>query len=190
MNGETSLAAGRWRIDFARGGDRLAHAISWCPLDGEPLLFVSSREGAGDENWPSSPPLQELHVERRSDDLTVALLVGMAGSSHWSLVVEAHARAERLVFEAACRVHTAPERLGSTYELGAACTCIAVEDASALRIAASSEAWRIESESVGDLPQAELLLDAQGRCLTLSPALARPKHAHTIRWRYWLALSE
>lgn len=182
---ETILSAARWQVVFRRDGDRFAHEIRWLAASGEAHVLLASQEGAAQDDWPPSPPLQELHLERRSDDLTVALLVGMAGSSHWSLVVEAYAREERLVFEAACRVHGAPNLLGSRYRAGAGTTMATQTAGQVLRLEGAGETWRLESESLEDSTCAALNCD-QGGDLAFSPELREVKRPQTFRWRYTL----
>jgi hypothetical protein len=184
VNGDSWLEAGRWHVAFVRHGDRFGHEISWRCADGVLHVLGTSLEGAGDEDWPASPPLQELHFERRSADLSVALLVGMAGSSHWSLVVEAHAARECLVFEAACRVHGTPGLLGSRYRLGAGQVTGVPECESALRVVDQGEAWRVSSETLGEAERSPLAFDEATRCLQLAPAPATVNRALTFRWRY------
>ena len=118
------------QVRFARSGDRFAHRLELVSAHSVvPLL--TTVEGDNETTWPASPALQQLHIERRPIDggatSEVALLVGLAGRSHWSLSVEP--RVEKaaephgvgglvaLEFDAACRVHQLPERLGTTYRL-------------------------------------------------------------------------
>ncbi len=100
--------------------DRYAHEISvrsdaiWLPV----LLSV---EGTPSDNWPASPPFQSLHIEQRDDGRTLALLVGMAGKSHWSASVEIDTVSQTVVFDVACRVRDCHAAwLGSTYQRPAA----------------------------------------------------------------------
>jgi hypothetical protein len=82
------LEAGKLRVVFFRQGDRYTHRIELfdaASSDWRPVW--ESLEGSADEVWPPSPPLQQLHVERRAEG-PVALLVGMAGRTHWSAAVE------------------------------------------------------------------------------------------------------
>jgi hypothetical protein len=112
------LTAGCLRLSFTWERDRFRHALSLVDRsrDGTPgTLLITSLEGEPDELWPASPVLQELHVESRSDERTVALLVGRAGRSHWSLSVLADSRRHELEFEAACRCVGQPTWLGSAY---------------------------------------------------------------------------
>lgn len=113
--GETILAADGVRVVFFRRGDRYAHRIDRYDPDADVWRGVlESAEGDDDEAWPPSPPLQQLHVERRATG-DVVLLVGMAGRTHWSVAVEASADRRGVTFDAAARVQTAPQRLGSRY---------------------------------------------------------------------------
>ena len=86
----------------------------WTGGDSEELLAESS-EGDIHSPWPPSPALQELHVQRPDASREVALLVGRAGTSHWSSSIEVEAH--RLRFDVACRVQEAAKSLGSSYRL-------------------------------------------------------------------------
>ncbi|MBX3414615.1 MAG: hypothetical protein KF708_18150 [Pirellulales bacterium] len=188
MNGETVLTAGRWQVAFMRRGDRFGHEIRWLAPPAAPRVLLVSREGAAEEDWPASPPLQELHLEQRGDDLSVALLVGMAGTSHWSLVVEAHAREERLVFDAACRLRAAPAHLGSHYRLSADQELAARVHGREFRLSGGGPAWSLVSEPLHDAPEVSLVYDEARRELALPLAggeIARPQ---TWCWRYRLQL--
>lgn len=75
------------RVRFAWRGDRYAHEVSW--FDGRDWTDVlSSVEGSPLDAWPASPPLQSLHFESRPGNRELALLVGMAGKSHWSVSID------------------------------------------------------------------------------------------------------
>ena len=78
-------------------------------------VILESVEGTPNQNWPPSPPLQELHLESRPDGKQLALLVGMAGNSHWSMSVEFDPAAGKALFDVACRVKREPGKLASTY---------------------------------------------------------------------------
>lgn len=102
------------RLEFVRRDDRYAHQIEF--VDGPATrLCCRSLEGSSDDIWPPSPPLQQLHFEPRGDGQPVALLVGMAGKSHWSMSVEAEPAARCFVFDVACRLAAAPACLSSRY---------------------------------------------------------------------------
>lgn len=110
------LEAGELRVHFTWQHDRFAHEISvlhegsWQPA-------LASVEGTPHDDWPPSPPFQSLHIEEREDGRTLALLVGMAGKSHWSASVEIDADSSSVVFDVACRLRApATGQLGSTYQ--------------------------------------------------------------------------
>src|SRR5262249_51362126 len=118
---EFALTGQQLRIRFLTAGDRYAHVIALGNAERHwPLL--ESVEGGPDGMWPPSPALQGHRIEHLPGDRSVALLVGMAGRSHWSLAAEVIAEngVERLVFDVACRVASLPERLGNRYRLGPA----------------------------------------------------------------------
>lgn len=112
----------RLRIDFFKLTDRYGHRLSVVlpDEDGQKTLvpLAESVEGTPDDPWPPSPPLQSLTIEER-DDCSVALLVGMAGRSHWSASMTVDHPAEpfacALRFELACRFTSQPTRLATTY---------------------------------------------------------------------------
>jgi len=116
---ERFLEAGDLRVRFTWHLDRYAHEISRrAGGDWQPLLV--SVEGSPQDDWPASPPFQSLHIEERDDGRTLALLVGMAGKSHWSASIEIEgpspAASACVSFDVACRVPDCPAGLlGSTY---------------------------------------------------------------------------
>lgn len=112
---ERILEAGHLRVRFFWQGDRYAHEVSvrsgdaWLPA----LISV---EGSPEQDWPASPPFQSLHIEQRDEGRTLALLVGMAGKSHWSASIEIDDQADCLLFDVACRARGCQAgSLGSTY---------------------------------------------------------------------------
>jgi hypothetical protein len=103
------------RAEFGRTGRRMAHRIA-AVIGAEVVPLLASCEGEDLEAFPPSPPLQQLALDPRGDDLQVALLVGMAGRSHWSVSVEAFASRRVLRFDVACRSPSAEStQLGSSY---------------------------------------------------------------------------
>jgi hypothetical protein len=107
------LNGGGWQLVFERHDDRIRHRIE-VPAAGGWRTLIESVEGTASAWWPPSPPLQSLHVESRSTG-SVALLVGMAGRSHWSASVEIAGDGEEAVFDFACRAPAAPDWLGCRY---------------------------------------------------------------------------
>jgi hypothetical protein len=103
------------RVEFVWRGDRFGHAISWINEDGVAQPLLESIEGLGTDAWPASPPLQSLTLHTLPSGHPAALLVGMAGRSHWSASVEATAGRATLQFDIACRHSAQPEWLGSRY---------------------------------------------------------------------------
>jgi hypothetical protein len=102
------------RVTFFWRVDRYAHRIERIEA-GSSVPLLESLEGSDLDCWPASPPLQQLSMESLPDGRAVALLVGMAGSSHWSLTVERDPSDASLLFDAACRVKAPAETLGSAY---------------------------------------------------------------------------
>jgi hypothetical protein len=112
---ETTLEADGLRVVFFRQGDRYAHRVEiFDAAQNEWLVACESLEGEPNDDWPSSPTFQQLHVEDRPTG-RVVLLVGMAGRTHWSAAVVAAADRKCITFEVAARYHTPPEYLGSSY---------------------------------------------------------------------------
>jgi hypothetical protein len=113
MSSDVVVACGRLRVVFDQLSDRIGHRIEVF-LNNEFVSVLESAEGSGDDDWPKSPALQTVHVEARPAG-SVALLVGMAGKSHWSASVAADEASGRVAFDVACRVGREPEWLGSNY---------------------------------------------------------------------------
>ncbi len=113
MSSDVVLACGRLRVVFYQLSDRIGHRIDVLVND-DWVSVLESVEGSGDDDWPKSPALQTVHVEARPAG-NVALLVGMAGKSHWSASVAADESSGRVTFDVACRVAREPQWLGSSY---------------------------------------------------------------------------
>jgi hypothetical protein len=112
---ELLLTAGdRLQLRFARRGDRWEHIVEF-RTDGKLAWRLNSIEGTPDNDWPSSPAFQSLAMHAGPEGRKFALLVGMAGASHWSASIEADPAAERIVFDIACRIKQEPKWLGSSY---------------------------------------------------------------------------
>jgi len=108
--GEISLV-----VEFLLRNDRYQRTVSVIDGLGQNRRLLESIEGESGDDWPESPPLQSLHVEDRPDGRQVALLVGMAGRSHWSASIEPAIDRAELVFDIACRHSAMPAWLGSQY---------------------------------------------------------------------------
>jgi hypothetical protein len=73
---------------------------------------------SGDDRWPASPVLAEIHSHPAAGRVAVMGL-GLAGRSHFSASVAPDPRVPgALRFEIAARINEAPVQLGSTYRSG------------------------------------------------------------------------
>lgn len=186
MSGEAVIEGGGLRVDFTRADDRFAHVIGWLnEVPGGGLEFVpllESVEGTADDNWPASPPLQSLHVEDRPDGKRLALLVGMAGRSHWSASLEFDPALGKATWDVACRLHAEPAALTSTYRVVEA-KLLSVSDSS-VRLSSGSRCFELQLEGSD---QHSCTLNATSPTqLTIqcfSPPGLLPR---TVRWRYTL----
>lgn len=173
-------AESRLWVEFARLGDRFVHTV-YGAVGKRMETVVVSVEGTDLENWPASPALQQLSIEHREQG-EVALLVGMAGRSHWSLSVEAERGRGTLLFDAACLARERPEQCGSCYRTE------------------SMESWKETQHGLrwsGENGCCELTLVAiagsqPARCQRIDGgfkivATPPPVLPATVRWRYRLA---
>jgi hypothetical protein len=127
---------------------------------------LASVEGSPEEEWPASPPFQALEVAERTGR-PVALLVGMAGKSHWSASVELDPRARSLRFDVACRVREEDAgSLGSTYR-----RCPGPVSCDALTIEIERQFGPVELVQNGELWR-------------IAPLPSPARGARTIRWTY------
>ncbi len=104
----------RLRLEFIWLVDRYGQRISLIDPDGATQPLLESIEGSAHENWPPSPPLQSLTIEELKIR-PVAMLLGMAGNSHWSASMETVADKAAFIFDIACRHAANPGTLGSRY---------------------------------------------------------------------------
>jgi hypothetical protein len=154
-------------VEFRHRGDRYGHVISLVQPAGKAVPLLESVEGLPSEDWPASPPLQSLHLQEMPSGRWAALLVGMAGRSHWSASVEAAAGRAELTFDVACRTGS-DGWLGSKYRW---------LDASAMErivIVAGSYQTGIESAAGGIAIE------------SIAKAETAPR---TVRWMYRLRLA-
>jgi hypothetical protein len=89
--------------------ERTGYASSTSPL--------CSLESDATRTWPHSPPLQQISVEEIGD-APVALGVGAAGSSHFSISISSRLWQQQpaLQFDVAVRCNPAADGLGSGYQ--------------------------------------------------------------------------
>jgi hypothetical protein len=184
---ERILEAGDLRLRFFWRDDRYAHEIvlaargTWHPL-------LRSIEGTARENWPPSPPLQSIDFERDAQNRQVALLLGMAGKSHWSASVELDPQAALARFSLACRTGGSDVwgPLSSRYEvLGSVQT--ADECRAIIRPAPpTSSGLRVDAQ---DHCGASARLVRSAASLTIEPHGVLPSdEPQTIQWHYAIAV--
>jgi hypothetical protein len=113
--------------------DRYAHRILAVGCEGLPVLLLESVEGTAEDNWPSSPAFQALNLEELQGDTETkdaplaAMLVGMSGSTHWSMTVNGLAQSALddqistepgFHFDVAGRLKAPPKVLSTRYSVG------------------------------------------------------------------------
>jgi hypothetical protein len=168
MRSETIEAVGndgiRLRLEFRWQGDRYGHLISRIRFGRDPEPLLESIEGAPSDAWPPNPPLQSLTFQTLPSGASAALLVGMAGRSHWSASVEAVPNTAELIFDVACRHSDGPLYLGSQYR-----TFVPTEKAFFVRGLVSE-------------------IQQQAENLLIQPQIT-PTGSQTTRWKYVVSLN-
>jgi len=114
----TSADGSHLCIEFRRAGDRFSHTIRRTDAAGETTDQWCEVQAGDSDDWPASPPIQELSLEKIAD-AEVLLGVGRAGKSHWSISVETSEIDGKasLRLDIACRCPAPPQWLGSTYDV-------------------------------------------------------------------------
>jgi hypothetical protein len=161
------IECGDLRVVFDWHGDRFRHFVER-RIAGHWTTVLESLEGASNDVWPSSPPLQTLHIEERPDG-PVALLIGRAGSSHWSTSILALTEGGGFVFDLACRAQVRPVQLVATYR----------RLAESLEII--TESGRSELTNIATGPSADL---------RIGPVNWPSSFPATVQWRYRIALAK
>ena len=156
------------RVDFVWQGDRFGHHISAVNNGSIVIPLLASVEGTASDDWPPSPPLQTLRIETLPDGRRAALLVGMAGRSHWSASIETALATAEILLDLACRHSASPKFLGSRYHVprGGEGRFAVLPDASRLTTV-------VGSHGIDLLLEAEML----------------PSPPATSRWRYRIRLT-
>lgn len=161
------LEAAGLRVRFFRSGDRYAHEV-YVLEGGRWLSALVSVEGSPEEDWPASPPFQSLEIERRGGQ-AVALLVGMAGTSHWSASAQIDPLVPCIHFDVAARVRSANAGpLGSAYR------------AAPEWAAAQGGPCPLEIEPADGPPAAR----REGPVTRIAAAASTDSAPRTIRWAY------
>lgn len=156
------------------------HTIDFVAQDRRQPLLVSV-EGVDDQSWPESPPLQQLDPLKPAENRSAVLLVGMAGTSHWSLSAEAQASSGEIAFDVACRLHESPTWLGSRYRLAEGVSPIRDSSNQAIELELpSGSCWLSMDRLVSKGP-----LELCDRHLAARPEVRFPAELPaTVRWRY------
>lgn len=165
------------RVTFTWDEDRFGHEIAY--LEGPAATVCLKAElGVEQDPWPASPALQQLSLEGLQSDRPRALLVGMAGKSHWSQSVEADATAASLTFDVACRVQRQPRWLGSSYRTLHDAWRSPTADG---RIAMGSQIELNIEPAAGSPPSR---IERVGDLLVIAPDLRTLRLPTTVRWKY------
>ncbi len=166
------------QVRFVWHVDRYAHTVT--VHSGEHVTpLLASREGAGHDPWPPSPPLQSASQEQAGGS-QAALLVGMAGQAHWSLAVTAEPDSAALCFDVACRTRERPVMLGSQYRTMIAPGEIANRHLGRFHLNAAQVQLQLVEVDGDDV--ARLATTESGLAITIDPGPV--DSARTIRWKY------
>jgi hypothetical protein len=177
MNSGAAVGSDVLRVKFERAGDRFAHRIFWSVPDGSRGVLIS-QNGGPQETWPASPALQSLHTETRPGGGLAAMLVGMAGRSHWSMSVEADGAGNRLLFDVACRVQERPGWLGNTY-------LMSFENGNVW-----SPGGLLLTAWHGDAVRKEIAVQIDSASVRIPAAASAEDYPQTIRWRYAIEITK
>ena len=183
--------SGVWlRVSFVWWVDRFGHVISVARAGKHPIAVLHSIEGDAQDAWPASPPLQSVSVEKVAEYRPAALLVGMAGQSHWSASIEAVRGRAALVFDVACRLGGLPGDLSSRYsvEAGQIVSGPGDKQREYVEIHTDGPPVRIYRESVPE-GEVKLRLPEPGE-LVIRPGVITAKPNATVRWKYRLEVAE
>lgn len=169
------------RVTFVWDEDRYGHEVA-C-LDGRsPAVCLAAEMGREQDPWPASPALQQLSFHELKPGRRGALLVGMAGRSHWSQCVEVDADTTSLTFDVACRVQGQPQWLGSSYRTRDGVWAGPTPDG---RIATGARV-ELNIEPAANGPPSRTEID--GSRLVIAPAWRTLRIPSTVRWKYRITL--
>jgi hypothetical protein len=168
------------RVEFLWHVDRYRHVVSVIQPSGLSIPLLESIEGSPVDDWPPSPPLQNLHLDAQPGGRRVGLLVGMSGQSHWSASIGPTTNGTGLVFDVACRAGRSPGRLLTTYRIAREVRPSAA-DAAVLRLECSNWSATV-AVSTDSATLTELrTLDTE---LAISPCPSGLAIPPTRRWLY------
>jgi hypothetical protein len=160
------------RIDFLYVGDRFEQTITRTGEAGETLAAWRDVHSGDSDDWPASPPIQELSLETIGGQ-DVLLGVGRAGKSHWSVSIETIDidSAPAIRFDYACRCPQPPDWLGTTYGPQSADNG---DDSTALQVTCGEDSSKV-SDGWG-----------ASKRIVIKPSDQPQKWPGTVRWRYWI----
>ena len=144
------------------------------------LLQLTSAEGDATDDWPPSPPVQQLHQQPGPCGEFVAG-IGMSGSSHWSVSVTASNAQAQLEFDVACRAKADVGSAASTYRLTSSEGLILPSD-----MGLTIDAGPCAISLVGDdAEQTSCRIKTQGdRLIVVRPSHVDASFPQTVRWKY------
>lgn len=157
------------QVDFMRVGDRFEQTVTRIDRSGKRVALWRDVHNSDSEDWPASPPIQELSLEAIGGQ-NVLLGVGRAGKSHWSVSIETIGidSAPAIRFDFACRCPEPPRWLGTTYEIESA-------DASGTADGHSLQAVGAEDAAI---------TRPDPKQIKIEPLNHPSKWPGTVRWRY------
>jgi hypothetical protein len=193
----------RARLEFAQVGDSIAHRVLLYSNGHWQSVLESVEFNTGD-HFPVSPVFQQVHRSRVESDENrgdANMLIGSAGSCHWSAcIVQDHVSqdasnepqedgAKLFTFDLACRCRNQPEWLGSTYRLSPEIT---IDRSHALRFGFRQCRPYVQLKPLSLTGSAEpsCQLKEDGKVVQLICNATRLTDAATYRWRYAIELVE
>lgn len=169
------------RARFLWADDRYLHRIE---VGAEPTIPVMQTVVRSPTlAWPDDPPLQQLSIETLGDQ-TVALGVGSAGTSHWSLSIEAiPGPAPALRYDLACRCKLPPEQLASRFEMLANNGQFVIEADDSVTVSGLSTGILqiLPEPSIGPVRWCP---SDEGRGMTIAADLGPSPQPGTLRWGF------
>lgn len=171
-------------IDFRFRDDRHGHVIL-IRLQNEVLEILESVEGTGADEWPPSPPLQQIH-EQELPTGTVIWGLGMSGSAHWSgsFAVEEDGTSATRRLHAELALRSSSQNAGpvSTYRvLDPNATVVQPTEAS-LEVCSQFNQLLVNV----DPERALLQWFPEQRLLTIRPRVVPESAKVTLSWDYYL----
>jgi hypothetical protein len=169
------------RVTYNWDEDRYGHEIAYLE-ERFATVCLAAEAGREHDPWPASPALQQLSFQDLAPGRRGALLVGMAGKSHWSQSVEVDAATTSLTFDVACRVPAQPQWLGSSYRTWHGDWSGPTPDG---RVATGAH-LELKIEPATNSPRSRI--EVVGGRLVVAPDLLNLSPPYTVRWKYRLTV--